>query len=262
MAALTALRAWARQRDQMPEQRAVLLSAAWRAGERNVRELARIADVSRQTVYDDLRAQGIDPRADRGAAVAPPRYAPLNYRQVADLAERMATVLGPAMLASDPEPLADAAWMAHKAIYAIAQVLNPELPAGDRTDWLDTITDCANRIRRAAHRRWASEATDDTEIAQFTENAAITGAELGEAALVADATLTVLLPDGTGKVQVAMTTAGLRDAEPEGWMKWTSDSPLPLAPIDRVRHLEIHSLLTSLSEVITQALDPDLLEAR
>ncbi|ASR39931.1 hypothetical protein BAY61_32120 (plasmid) [Prauserella marina] len=190
----------------------------------------------------------------------PDAYQPLTYQQVADLAERMATVLGPAMLTSDPDPLAHAAWMTHKTLHTIAQLLKPEPrePEG-RAVWLDTIADCANHVRRAAHRQWASEATD-TDVAMFTENTAITSAEIGEALPPETATVTLVLPDGMTKVEVTLSTAGPRAAGPEGWTTWASDSPLPLAPIDGLRHLEIQSLLTSLSEVITQALHPQLLE--
>lgn len=65
--ALIALRSWTRRRE--PGRRAGLVAEAWRAGERDVRELARIADVSRQTVRDDLRSQGIDPRDDQAESV-------------------------------------------------------------------------------------------------------------------------------------------------------------------------------------------------
>jgi hypothetical protein len=264
--ALSALRAWTRQRVRMPEQRARLLVAAWRAGERNVRELARIADVSRQTIYDDLRSQGIDPREDRGAAVAPPRYTPLTYEQVDDLAEHMATVLGPAMLAAQPEPLASAAWWAAKAIRHIANLLKPQPPAdadqrGSRADSFDTISDCAARIRRAVHTQWAAE-TNRAELARVTELATQTRVELGESLPVETATVTVLLPDGMAKVPVTLTTAWRNEIEPDGFWQWIADAPLPLGRLTGTLHLEINALLTNLSELITQALHPELLESR
>src|ERR1700742_4414723 len=85
LAALSALRTWTRQRDRLPEQRIALMAAAWHAGERNVRELARIADVNRSTAYDDLARAGIDPKADRHSAVGLPQYVPLTSELVADL---------------------------------------------------------------------------------------------------------------------------------------------------------------------------------
>lgn len=259
LSALTALRAWTRQRDRMPEQRAVLLGGAWRAGERNIRELARIADVSRQTVYDDLRAQGIDPREDRDAAITPPRYAPLTHEQVADLAEHMQTVLLPSMLASRPEPLAVAAWMAHKAMHRIARLLNPAAPDLDRPAELEAVVDCADAIRHATHQQWAAESTD-ADLARRTFDAALTICDVQ--AIADKAVLTMTLPDGMSRVQVTISTAGHRDAQPDGWTQWATDSPLPLAPVDGLRHLEISSLLAQLGELITQALHPELLEER
>jgi hypothetical protein len=266
LGALTALRAWTRQRDGMPEQRARLLAAAWRAGERNVRELARIAEVSRQTVYDDLRGQEIDPRADRDSAITPPRYAPLTYEQVDDLAEHMAAVLRPAMLATEPEPLASAAWWAAKAMRHLANLLNPRPPTedhqhGGRADSFDTIADCSARLRRAVHTQWAAEA-NPSDLARFTEDATQSEVELGENLPVDTAIVTVLLSDGITKLPVTLTPATRHNAEPGGFWTWTADAPLPLGQITGTVHLEINALLTNLSELITQSLHPELLEER
>lgn len=266
LTALTALRAWTRQRDRMPERRAALLASAWHAGEHNVRELARIADVSRQTVYDDLRAHDIDPRADRGRATTP-RYAPLDRDQVTDLAEQMSTVLGPAMFAERPEPLAVAAWMAHRAVTAIAELLPAaDAPAEqehtrDRAELLDTIAYCTHVIRQAVHQQWAAEASP-AELAEFTEDDTLTQAEIGERVPVEQATVTVQLPDGMSPVDVRLNTTWHHETDPDGWTRWTSDATPPLAEITGTRHLEIQALLGALAEVITGALHPDLLEER
>ena len=221
--------------------------------------------MSRQTVYDDLRAQGIDPSVHRRDAIDRPRHTPLTYEQIADLAEHMSSVLLPSMLASKPEPLAVAAWMAKKALNMIAELLKPELPADDpdrsRAAILDTIADCGASIRRAAHEHWASEATQ-TDLARFTEDAEIANADVGIAVMGGNTAMTVLLPDGMTPVLVTMSTAGLHDPDPDGWTTWNANAPLPLAPIDGFRHLEITSLLESLRELITQALHPELLEDR
>ena len=58
-AALAALAQWsATSRDE-------LVAAAWRAGNRNIAELARAACRNRQAIYEDLRKHGIDPTTDR-----------------------------------------------------------------------------------------------------------------------------------------------------------------------------------------------------
>jgi hypothetical protein len=68
--ALAALRAWAsNQRPARPN----LVAAAWRAGERNVAELARAAGVSRDTIYADLAGQGIDYRDRQQPQAVTPR---------------------------------------------------------------------------------------------------------------------------------------------------------------------------------------------
>lgn len=54
---LTELARWAR-----PGRRAELIAQAWQAGTTNVAELARVARVSRDTVYADLASRGIDHR--------------------------------------------------------------------------------------------------------------------------------------------------------------------------------------------------------
>jgi hypothetical protein len=59
--ALQELGAWPIHRDRLTAERVALMGTAWRAGNRNVAELARTADVSRDVVYTDLRALGIDP---------------------------------------------------------------------------------------------------------------------------------------------------------------------------------------------------------
>ncbi|WP_143202290.1 hypothetical protein [Streptomyces sp. CB01249] len=42
-----ALKGWAARRDRLPEHRADLLAAAWWSGTRNVAELARTANITR-----------------------------------------------------------------------------------------------------------------------------------------------------------------------------------------------------------------------
>jgi hypothetical protein len=59
LAALEALRRWA------STDRATLVAAAWRAGNRNVAELSAVAGKDRKTIYADLHSHGIDPARDR-----------------------------------------------------------------------------------------------------------------------------------------------------------------------------------------------------
>lgn len=76
--ALEDLRYWATRRDRLAADRADLMAAAWRAGVRNVAELARTADVSRDTAYSDLRSMGIDPRDPEAKGAPPDQEHPRN----------------------------------------------------------------------------------------------------------------------------------------------------------------------------------------
>ena len=58
-------------RRAIADKRARDIAAAWRRGDRNIRSLATRHGISRETVYADLRAQGIDP-TDRTAPVEEP----------------------------------------------------------------------------------------------------------------------------------------------------------------------------------------------
>jgi len=57
---LQELRDWAARRAALDEDRPALMAGAWQAGVRSVAALARAAGISRDTVYADLRRQGID----------------------------------------------------------------------------------------------------------------------------------------------------------------------------------------------------------
>jgi hypothetical protein len=59
---------------------------------------ARACDTTRDTVYRDLRARGIDPASRYVSAGDRPRYAPLRFEAVDEFASLMATVLLPSMM--------------------------------------------------------------------------------------------------------------------------------------------------------------------
>lgn len=262
--ALDALRAWPRQRDRIPIERGDLIATAWRLGERNVRVLAKAVGVTRQTVYDDLRARDIDPRQSRVDVADVPRYAPVDHELLADLAARMSLALAPAMLSDTPDPLVLAAWKAHQIFVAIARVLDPELAGTDgrtaaeeRAGWLDAIAKYGAAAGRAAHQQWASEASRD-ELAAFTSEADV---PTGFDAFIDSLTLSLGVPaDVRPSITVTVSTArDDTDTMPRGWTTWSSNAPLPLADVDELRHLRIRFLLSQLTELFTEALHPDLL---
>ncbi|WP_344681415.1 hypothetical protein [Saccharopolyspora taberi] len=255
LADLAALRGWAIRRDRMPADRARLLAAAWRSGTRNVRELARLADVSRDTVYADLKSHDIDPR-DRTGRPGPPRYAPLSHEEVAELADLAAATLGKAMLAEEPGPVAEAAWQAQIALTRVGDLLDPQ-QSGERYGLADDLAYRGGRVRRHAHQLLAAE-HDEAELARRTEQDMITMCDVQP--VVFGAQLTLGLPNGDS-VTVHLKSAGSKHRWP-GWMTWRSDSPHLTGDVDGFAHLEITAALAALADAITPALEPEALEER
>ncbi|HEY3514610.1 MAG TPA: hypothetical protein VGL36_35850 [Kribbella sp.] len=101
--ALEELRLWS-----SPGRRAELVAAAWRCGETNVSTLAEAARVTRQTVYTDLEACGIDPHDERGSAQKPPRWLepliPMWSHEATTEEEAWNAILGAANLPLDVRP--------------------------------------------------------------------------------------------------------------------------------------------------------------
>lgn len=254
LVALGALRGWAIRRDRLPADRGRLVAAAWRAGNRNVRELARLADVARDTVYSDLEAHGIDWR-DRTGAPGLTRYEPLAPEEVQELAEMAAATLGKAMLTGEPGPAAEAAWQAHIALTRVGDLLAPGQSAGDRYGLADDLAYRGDRVRRHAHQLLAAE-HDDTELARRTEQDASTICDVEPT--VSAAQLTLSLPDGSS-ITVHLQPASYKHPKP-GWTTWRSDSPHLTGDVDGYAHLEATAALAALAEAITPALAPEALE--
>ncbi|MBC2879808.1 MULTISPECIES: hypothetical protein [Streptomyces] len=91
--ALRALAEWPGRRDRLPTERADLVVTAWRAGARTVAELARVADVSRDVIYSDLRTAGIDPsdpQARKQPITPTPQQAEAGHRPPAGMTQDQA----------------------------------------------------------------------------------------------------------------------------------------------------------------------------
>lgn len=255
LAALTALRGWAIRRDRLPAERALLLEAAWRAGARNVRELARLADVSRDTVYSDLKSRGIDPsnRSDGRQ----PRYQPLRHEDVKDLADMATSMLVSAMLTDEPGPLADAAWQAQIVFTRLAELLDPSPREGfDRAGAVEDVGSRADYIRRAAHRLLAAENSADVLAARTEQHRVLL---VDWQAQVLSAQLRLMLPNaelGT-TIDVELAAAGHAGGRWREWTTWRSDSPHLVGEVDAEAHLEIASALDTIGAVLTTALRED-----
>jgi hypothetical protein len=285
LAALAALRRWALQRDRLAGERAQSFTTAWRHGARNIRELAALADVSRDTVYSDLQGAGIDP-TDRTRPVTSPRYVPLQHATVADLAETMSAQLKPAMLTESPDPFATAAWQLMMGMQRIAEVLNPDPPPYDPATAanpaatpsgygsptpVELLADLAYRgqlVVGAAHQALAGMLTAD-QVARREANDSVTAIDLGDPYIDA-ARMTVSLPNGR-PIVVALRTAvddgpvG-RTADPAGaagsggatgWT-WHSDSQWLADPAGPEDQLAARLDIGAAMHVIAEALRPSL----
>jgi len=250
-ATLDAVSAWPGQRDRLPEHRADLLAAAWWAGNNNVAELARASDTARDTVYRDLRSRGIDPIARHLPAGDRPRYAPLTYAAVDELASLMSTVLLPSMLCGDPDPLASAAWMMEKGLTRIADLIDPDR-SPSKLSTAENAEDLAYNLISAlgyAH-AYRAQAQTSTELAARALDSAVTRAETE--ALVGKVTITLDLPNATS---IAVTLDQVSYNEPDGgFTTVATDSPLLATGIDGRDHLEIRSALDRIGQVLTRHL--------
>ncbi|SEB31382.1 hypothetical protein SAMN04490357_0155 [Streptomyces misionensis] len=155
-AALAALRGWATRRDRLADNRADLMAAAWWAGTRTIAELARAADVSRDTVYDDLRARGVEPtdKAAESAGMLPP-YAPLTAEPVRELAQHAWSLVRPAMLTERPNRLANAAWHLSIALDRIGILLEDSTDPDRKVDVGESLLAQLAGAQEAAQKYWA-----------------------------------------------------------------------------------------------------------
>ncbi|OXM60946.1 hypothetical protein [Amycolatopsis sp. KNN50.9b] len=251
-AALTALRGWAARRDRLAEDRADLMAAAWWSGTRTVAELARAGDVSRDTVYGDLRARGIEPtdKTAQPSDVLPP-YAPIPPQALFSLARQAWTLVRPAQLTDRPGWLQSAAWNTSIALARIAVLL--EQPSG--ADLAANAEDLVGRLGMAlneAQKAWA-ELEDREELALWSAARIQEAMDEGKA-VVGAADLTLIEP-GTGSpfaVQIGRSASG-----PAGWTYLRTEHPQLDTRITAADHLAIQTALHTLGRVLNSLLPPD-----
>ncbi|WIX76821.1 hypothetical protein QRX50_36130 [Amycolatopsis carbonis] len=254
--ALEALQAWARNRDRMPDDRATLVALAWRTGARNIRELARLADVSRDTIYADLRARGID-AGDRTAAATTPKYQPLTAAAIAGLGRLVQTRALPSLIGADRQPLAEAVWALGIALDRIEHLLEHphgtddtagEAGIGSRAQVLQDIVDRAATVIDEAQGLLTEEFAGftDAQLAARTEEAEIAALDGGQRPVVERAELQLALPNDEAP---AVTMTLYRPSG--GLLAVSSDSPLVAGQLDRRGHVA----LTAAFDVIARALE-------
>lgn len=246
-ATLAALAGWAARRDRLPEDRADLLAAAWRAGTRNVAELARAADTARDTVYTDLRSRGIEP-TDRAATLAQrprQRYEPLRPEVVHELANLTERSLLPSMLTAEPGPLVEAAWQMSAAYGKLAELLD-----GASSEIAADLADRSSTVLGLAHRHWASLLTP-AELAGETSNRL--ELDMDRQAIAETAELTLAIPPNGKTVTVQLGREADHSGTP-GWTTVRSNSALLDTTIDGEDHLNLQQALAVIAEVLTKHL--------
>ncbi|RKT84641.1 hypothetical protein SAMN05421805_1238 [Saccharopolyspora antimicrobica] len=251
LAALSALIGWADRRERFAEERADLVAAAWRSGSRNVAELARLARVSRDTIYADLKARSIDTsaRAQDPVSAETTPGAPLKAESVRPLAQLVDAVARPAYGRAPDDALAQVTASAGRALQTVADVLDPPAdqgPGWTRNELMHGLADTGASITRAAQRELAAS-QDPDELAERTDYLHRSALHRGRDASAERADVVVALPTGE-----SITVRLGRD---QGWTTLSGDSPLLTGEIDGLDHLEVQHALTVLSRVITRKLD-------
>lgn len=252
LATLAALIAWADRRERFAEERADLVAAAWRSGSRNVAELARLARVSRDTIYADLKARSIDTsaRAQDATSTEPAPRNQLEAKSLRPLAQLVEAVSRPAFGRAPNDPLTRVITSAGNALELTADVLSPpsnQGPGWTRAELLPGLAEEGAVITHHAQRELAAS-QEPGELAARTDYFHRATLHRGRQASAERVDVTVALPAG-GSVTVRL------DRDERGWTTLGGDSPLLTGEIDGLDHLEVQHALTVLSQVITRHLD-------
>ncbi|MEV0704524.1 hypothetical protein AB0I53_42320 [Saccharopolyspora sp. NPDC050389] len=252
LAALSALVAWADRRERLAEERADLVAAAWRSGSRNVAELARLARVSRDTIYADLKARSIDTsaRAQDPIGVEAIPHEQLRAESVRPLAQLVDAVARPAFGRAPNDPLTRVTASAGRALEMVADVLAPPTdqgPGWTREELLPGLAGEGAAITHHAQRELAASQEPD-QLAAQTDYLHRAMLHRGRHASAERVDVVVALPVG-GSLTVRL------DRDDRGWTTLSGDSPLLTGEIDGLDHLEVQHALTVLSQVITRNLD-------
>lgn len=252
-AALAALRGWATRRDRLADNRADLMAAAWWAGTRTVAELARAADVSRDTVYDDLRARGVEPtdKTAESAGALPP-YAPLTAEPVRELAQHAWSLVRPAMLTDRPDWAAWAAWHLTIALDRIG-ILLEDSPDPDRNaNAAQSLLTQLAAAQESAQHLWAELDTSNREhLAMFRP---IQVAEGEEQAVVMGVDLSLGLP---GRRETFTVRLNPDPFAPAAWAAESSDHPQLDSQLSDADRLAIQTAVHTLGRLMIRRLYPD-----
>ncbi|MFI5806406.1 hypothetical protein [Streptomyces sp. NPDC051561] len=240
-ARLNALAALSKSTD---DNRAELTEAAWRTGTRNAGELASVAGTDRDAVFADLTARGIDWRdPDAAPAPRPEKVAAQLVEPVARAAEE---AFGPLVHDThDPGPLTTAAWQLAIAYRSIAALLLDELPDAEREETAEELSD---RLQIALHQSHIYRASRSTP-RRLGAQTGRTDAEISVLQpLPSAAKITLTLPSGESM------TVELGSEEGTGVTTVRSDNPLLDTALEAHDHLELHTALDTVAQVLTRHL--------
>lgn len=251
IAALCELIAWAERRERLSEDRADAVAAAWHTGTRNVAELARLARVSRDTVYADLAARTIDvsSREQEPAGPRKGRGTPLRGDAVRTVARIADAVALPAFAHTPDDPLVRATLAASRALETVADVLEPPSHQGPGWTPRETLPGLADEGEKLAHhsRRALAALADPAELTAISDSHRQAVLHTGRHAVADAAIVTLTLPTG-GVVTLQV------GCDETGWTRLTSDSPLLVEGADSLDHLEAQAALQTLARIATRHL--------
>jgi hypothetical protein len=251
IAALSKLIAWAERRERLSEDRADAVAAAWRTGTRNVAELARLARVSRDTVYADLAARAINLGSREQEISGPQKVSgiPLRGDSVRTVARIADAVARPAFTHDPDDPLVRATLAASRALEAVADVLEPPSDQGPGWTPRETLPSLADEGEKLAHhsRRALAALAEPAELTASSDSYRQAVLHTGRHAVADGASVTLTLPTGG-----AITIQVGRDET--GWTRLTSDSPLVVEGADSLDHLEAQAALGVLARIATRHL--------
>ncbi|MDI3408814.1 hypothetical protein [Streptomyces cavernicola] len=251
IAALSELIAWAERRERLSADRADAVAAAWRTGTRNVAELARLARVTRDTVYADLAARGVDHRSREQQASGPPKAGatPLRGDSVRTVAKVADAVARPASTHDPDDPLVRVTLAAARALEGVADVLEPPTDQGPGWTPRETLPGLAGEGEKIAHHshRALAALAERGELAASSEDERKALLHTGRRAVADGASVALTLPTG----EVVTLQLGRDEA---GLTTLTSDSPLVTGDIDGLDHLEAQAALQTLARIATRHL--------
>ncbi|MFE2889648.1 hypothetical protein [Streptomyces sp. NPDC059272] len=257
--ALTALQGWAARRDRMADDRADLMAAAWWSGTRTVAELARAADVSRDTVYDDLRARGIEPTTDKDAAPPDslPPYAPLDTAALRALARQANTAVRPSMLTERPDWLSSAAWQISIALDRLGILADSSsgIDTDRRAAYAQDLAARLGRAQRFVHQAWGELASSQA-LGVWSRDRIDDAMEQGE--LVVSRAEVTLVDPGTGGVFGTVQLGTAHTGPHPGYTVLHADKPLLDPDFSGPDHLDIQTALQTLGRILNCRRDPGL----